>query len=852
MARIIPASGDQPCRILLCGERPGIEEYQRDENFVGPAGDELWDRLQRLAGISRDDCRVINLVPTFSVKPPSKAEITEHAWRVRLELQRTKPEIIITVGYHAARFFLPQFEGVHGDYFHGLPFEFSYGRLVPRVAMVVPLVHSSAALRQPGRYQTQLSDDVTALAAIVRTASQTPHRVQGYVPYRHGLASYGRIRQRVGIDTEFDSRTGTVQAVTLSNGGNDAALIEIADNGGAVQSGGGSQQQPTKFLAASIRPARLIAHAATAEYVSLYRLGIDLLDTPIDDTMIMAYVLGRPHLGLKALAWRELHRSMLSYTDVVGPVDDENCKALLDTVRSLLVPVAAAPPKIKGKKAAPLSDETKSARRAIKSIDNIFAKPNEEKSLRQRWNDSVWWDRYPLPVEATWKDAPPAIREPYAMSDAIACRQLGDHLWPEVVEKGLVRGYNLQRDVLPFLVRSEIVGMACDGDQLTALDGQFAREFAENQVNIDALAERHINPLSGDQVSDCLFNELGIRPTRLTKSKKAFTTADKYLKARRKEHEIIPLILDSRQLNKYRGTYTKKLPGMLRDGRYHPDWRICSTATSRLAETVILLIPKHSKRATLIRDCFYATGGHRLIAIDLSQIELRVMAHVSQDAKMLRVFERGDDMHADTAHSLLGAPKGKENQDDSLHRLPAKTMNFGIINGMTEYGMLDQLHEAGQLQWDLDQVREFREAWFRNYSGVESFWLAQIAHGKRHGYVTSLFDRRRYLPGLKSTSEQVRRESERQALFSIQSSADDISKLWDIRIWKKVIRPRQRAGVYCEPWVREHDCTTLEVDRSAARDVANEMLKLVPNLLDIPTTADAKIGRRWGSLEKLK
>ncbi len=385
-------------------------------------------------------------------------------------------------------------------------------------------------------------------------------------------------------------------------------------------------------------------------------------------------------------------------------------------------------------------------------------------------------------------------------------------------------------------------------------------EFALTCSRINELAGHPVNPLSSPQVSDTLFHELGVRTTRLTKGG-TYTTADKYLKARKKEHEIIPLVLSARQLNKYRSTYTDKLPGMLRDGRYHPDWIDCGTASARLAEKIILLIPKHDptaasegrpNRAKLIRDCFHATDGHTLVSVDLSQIELRVMADVSGDDKLLAVFARGDDMHADTAHRLLGAPKGKENQDDSAHRLPAKTMNFGIINGMTEYGMLDQLHEAGQLQWDLDQVREFREGWFRVYTGVDAYWKRKIREGRSLGYITTMFGRRRYLAGLRSTSEQVRVETERQALGEIQSAADDISKYWNIRIWKKIIRPMHAEGTYCEPWIRVHDDTTLEVDSTRAYSVAQRMLALVPDLLKIPTLADAKGGTQWGSIDKLK
>lgn len=843
--------GPCPARFLVVGERPGFDEWRAVEhgdarqNFIGPAGLELWDRLRRVAQIDRDECRTINLVPTFSQDPPTDAEIAHYKHLLTREIRRTRPEFIITVGYHAARWFLPQYRDVNGDYFHGLP----HATIRCPGAVVFPLVHSSAALRQPGRYQQQLTDDVQTIATWLR-GDGAIHAPVPLPIYQSGLAGIATRRGVIGFDTEFDSVSGEVQALTFSYAHRIGNFYEAY------------LARDVTHVRDLVTHAPLVAHMAKAEYHSLLALGVERWDAPIDDTMIMAFVLGRPHLGLKALLRRQLQLEQPSYEDIVHPVDDAKMRAALVALHAELEPLCAAPVRkryLKKSASLPLPETTKQARRAVKSISNLIHNTIADKTLRERWNASVISDRHVMPPEATWKEAPQAIREPYAMGDAVGGRLLRDHEWPLVVARGLRRGYQLQRDVLPFLVRNEHVGLAVDGDELRQLSQAFAMEFALTCAHINELAGHTVNPLSSPQVSDTLFHELGVKATRLTKGG-TYTTADKYLKARKREHEIIPLILSARQLNKYKSTYTDKLPSMLIDGRYHPDWLYCGTASSRLAEKIILLIPKHdpnadkegrANRAKLIRDCFHATDGHTLVSVDLSQIELRVMAHVSGDTKLLRVFERGDDMHADTAHRLLGAPKGKDNQDESAHRLPAKTMNFGIINGMTEYGMLDQLHEAGQLQWDLDQVRAFRTDWFKVYDGVDAYWKRKINEGRKLGYITTMFGRRRYLAGLRSTSEQVRVETERQALGEIQASADDISKYWNIRIWKRVLRPAHAAGWYCEPWIRVHDDTTLEVDTPRAYDVAQHMLALVPDLLSIPTLADAKAGVRWGSIGKL-
>lgn len=451
------------------------------------------------------------------------------------------------------------------------------------------------------------------------------------------------------------------------------------------------------------------------------------------------------------------------------------------------------------------------------------------------------------------------------MADAIVHRQLHFEQYPEIKRRGLLPAYNMDRGVLPWLVRSEIVGMACDPNVLRSLSAMFKQQFETLGRKINALAGYDVNPLSGEQVSDCLFlDRRKARPTRKTKSGSHFTTADKYLKARRNEDRLIPMILESRQLNKYTSTYTDKLPDLLQqdaDGtwRYHPDWRQTTTATSRLAEAIILLIPKHDplakdegriNRAAAIRDAFYALPGRRLVSVDLSQIELRVASHVSGDDHLRDAFRRGVDLHAKVAHELLGAPKRKEDQDESKHRLPIKTFHFSICNGTTEFGILDQLHEQGLLHWTIEQVSELLKEWFVLHKGMARYWDHQKAYARKHGYITTMFGRRRPLSAIWSTDERIVREAERQCLCGIQSAADDISKIWNRKMWRDVITERHARGVYCEPWVRIHDDTTLETDKREAKAVANEMLALVPQLLSVPTTAEAKYGRRWGSLEK--
>lgn len=947
--RPVFGDGPQPSRLMLVGERPGPQEYEQGRGFVGPSGEELWARLWRVARLQRRDFYVTNLVKTFSpaLAPPTKAEIHQWAPMLRAEIAACQPAIIVTVGYHAARWFLPQFEDMAGDFFHGLAFGYAYaeparnpkghlltcafgepwlgphplcaaetervtGQATPvppafrgASALVLPMIHSAAALRQPERYQQQLTDDCCALRRVVK-GQQGAHVEASVVPYESGLAGYLH-NEALGLDTE-----GTVahpEAISLSHYEDHAYLGEVF------------AAAPSPAVAPAVQSARaLYIHNAKYDWQVLDTptFGIDLTalahDNRLHCTMELAYLLGQAQ-ALKVLAYRLFGLRMQEYSDLVRPYDDTRVHQQLEATyeiiqdrveewRYLTGQIAKAQRacaaavrrdrkrchqdhraglharlaarlvtrrhlKSYRRTSATLHERlvhhpfsggpgpvaAARSRRALTSIGKILhGVADPDRSLRARWSKSALADLAPLPPPVTWKDVPAAERQPYARLDAVAHRRVGVALHAEVARTGMLsRIYQIDMRALPMLIRMEQIGMACDADRARELAVQFKTDYDAACDRIAAHAGRRINPNAWDTVAELLFNELGVTPTRLLKSGQ-YTTQDKYLKARRQEHGVVNDIIEARGIGKLLTSYAVKLPRLLRNGRYHADWRYTRVPTGRLAEPLIVLIPKHTHRGQLIRACFHATDGHQLVLCDLSQIEMRVMAHLAQDKVLLDWYRRGLDVHAMTAHELLGAPKAKEAQDESLHRLPSKTINFLIINAGSEYGLLDQLHEQGQLHWTLDEAREFRQEWFKLHRGVARYFEQQVATARQQGFVEDMFGRRRRLDGIWSTDDRIVRDTERQALCPIQASADAISKIWNDRIWTEIVRPmRARGQRYCEPWVRVHDETVLEVDTRSARQVAAHMLQLVPQRLCIPTTAERVIEGYWGQhkLEKL-
>lgn len=868
----IPNGGNPDARLFIIIDRPSWHDARTGTLLSSEFADEFWARLEKMAGVVRDDCYVAAVCPYPSNDPLTDEEVRIHEPQVLVDLSRIRPVVVVTVGPVAARWACPEWASLEGDHFYGLALR-APERFNLRRAALVAVVSPAAALGQPSRYQVQLSRDLAMVGRVLR---------DGLAPWRHrecvpparvcglaGLLAGGDVQTRtVGCDTEGSlTRPWTVECISLSGTDGEGSVIETFQRGAETPA---LPHIQTIFDTCD----RLAIHNADHDAKGLMQLGLSIPWRKVDDTMVMAWMLGYPK-GLKDLMRRRHQWTMNDYAGLVLPLDDAAVREVLTHAETVCTAEWSAYEQARkaAKKARKLRLKGKPAervtvpaepgvpKRALTSIRKMLT-TEADKRLRDRWEDSTFAPSVPLPPHKTWKDLDYRTRTDYALIDALGHRVLRDDLWQEIQANGLEDVYRIDMGVLPLLVRNEMVGLQCDRKKLERLSAEFQAEYDQTVQEIRELAGRDVNPRSGDQVADCLFNELGITPTKRT-STGQFTTADKYLKARRREHAIIQKVLDARQLGKYIGTYTAKLPRLLQQGpagewRYFPDWMYTGTDTGRLAEKVIILIPKHDplaktqgrrNRAKRIRNAFHAGPGRVLVSVDLSQIELRMMAHLSQDPVLLKVFRDGRDPHAETAFRLLGAPREKKAQDDSAHRLPAKTVNFGIINGMTEFGMLDQLHEAGQLQWTREKVADLLDGWWNLHKGVEKYWDREIEHAIEHGWIReALFGRRRLVHSIWSTDDRVYTEAKRQCLFGIQSASDTVSKVWNIAIEKHILRPRRRKGEYAELWVRVHDDTTVEVEEGAAEQVKADMLGLVPQLLDIPTPAEGKIAERWGDL----
>lgn len=305
---------------------------------------------------------------------------------------------------------------------------------------------------------------------------------------------------------------------------------------------------------------------------------------------------------------------------------------------------------------------------------------------------------------------------------------------------------------------------------------------------------------------------------------------------------------------------------MSRDVRYlHPQLKTTRTLTARLATSgfPVLGLPKHSDEGRRIRSLIVAPAGWVVYEADYSQIELRTSAELSGDTALIQAYQNGIDIHAQTAHEVLGAPKDKAQQDESKHRLPAKTGNFSMLMGTSEMGLTASIHKAGNLTWskDCDGCKRFKSAhavgcdsvrfmreWFRVYSGVRAFMDDRRAYGEQHGKAYGMWGEEWSLPGCWSPHEDVREQTLRQThALPVQSGAQRLIKLAMARVQKAVPYGLAR------PILQVHDSLLFLVRRAALGDFHARIIDIMQNVIawKVPIVADAKAGPSWLAMEKM-
>ena len=422
--------------------------------------------------------------------------------------------------------------------------------------------------------------------------------------------------------------------------------------------------------------------------------------------------------------------------------------------------------------------------------------------------------------------------------------RLASALRKEVDEQGLTPVYEtIDAPLVPVLARMEDAGVKIDLAALEEMSGKLQREAASKARDIYERCCMEFNINSPKQLGDVLFNKLGLpMPVKYGKGKKISTAVD-VLEGLAAEHEVPRLVLEYRQLTKLKSTYVDALPALIRSqsGRVHTTFGQTGTATGRLssANPNLQNIPIRTELGREIRAAFIAEPGHVLLAADYSQIELRLLAHFSKDKLLVEAFRRGDDIHTLTASQVFGVPPLMVSSD---HRRQAKVVNFGIVYGLSAFGL------SQQLGIEPAEARKFIDAYFERYAGVRAFIDATLEQTRRDQKVKTLFGRIRPIPDINSKNATQRGFAERTAVNTpLQGTAADLIKLAMIRIDEEI---RQR-GLKSRMTLQVHDELVFEVPE---REV--EVMKPLvrrhmeeAHALAVPLLVEIGVGRNWRDMQ---
>lgn len=425
--------------------------------------------------------------------------------------------------------------------------------------------------------------------------------------------------------------------------------------------------------------------------------------------------------------------------------------------------------------------------------------------------------------------------------DAAGCAQAIYFLAP-VLEKELEKQdmLSLYRDMefplCTVLYNMEKTGVAIDREQLEQFGAMLAERISQCEETIFAYAEEPFNINSTKQLGEVLFERLGLPPVKKTKT--GYSTNAEVLEKLKHKHPIIPAIMDYRMLTKLKSTYADGLMKVIgEDGRIHTTFQNLVTATGRLSSTEPNLqnIPVRTDLGAEIRKMFIPKEGCVLVDADYSQIELRVLAHIAQDERMEKAFREGMDIHTVTASQVFSVPP---EEVTSLQRRHAKAVNFGIVYGISEFSLAEDIGVSRY------EARAYIDSYLTNYSGVRAYMHQVVEDAREKGYTTTLYGRRRYIPELKSTNFNVRQGAERIALNTpIQGSAADLIKLAMIHVAQALQEQYPEAKLI----LQVHDELIVECPQEIAQEVAQLVSSQMEQVaqLRVPLLAEAKWGKSW-------
>ncbi len=430
----------------------------------------------------------------------------------------------------------------------------------------------------------------------------------------------------------------------------------------------------------------------------------------------------------------------------------------------------------------------------------------------------------------------------YACADADMTLRLAELLEAELRQQGLWQLFaKVELPLVPVLLHMERNGVALDADLLGQMSHRLGEQLLKLEKDIYDNVGHQFNINSPQQLSNILFEELKLTPARKTKG--GYSTGAAVLEELRGIHPIIELILDYRQLSKIKSTYIDALPNLInsKTGRVHTSFNQTRTATGRLSssEPNLQNIPVRGELGKEVRQAFIAPKESYLLSADYSQIDLRALAHLSQDKSLLDAFRHDEDIHSATAAQVFGVEPSAVTPD---MRRVAKTVNFGVIYGMSDYG----LEQATGLS--REEAAQFIAAYFEKYPGVKQYLESTKEQAREKGYVQTILGRRRSIPEINSSNRQVREAAERMAInMPVQGTSADIIKVAMINLDQEIDKRKLGSKML----LQVHDELIFEVpklEQKETRQLASELMSTAIEL-SVPLKVDIKSGKNWGEMK---
>ena len=445
----------------------------------------------------------------------------------------------------------------------------------------------------------------------------------------------------------------------------------------------------------------------------------------------------------------------------------------------------------------------------------------------------------------------PAVVTRYACADADYTFRLVELYKPQLEGQGLDKLFTeVEMPLVPVLMEMERTGVLLDLEFLQKMSADLAARLKELEAQIQAHVGAPLNIASPQQLADALFNKLKLPTAGLPKTKSGkISTAAEVLESLRGAHPVIPLILEHRELSKLKGTYVDALPVLVlpHSGRVHTDYNQTGTVTGRVSSSNPNLqnIPIRTELGRQVRRAFIAPRGSQLISADYSQVELRILAHITRDPGLLEAFAHDEDIHASTAARLFNVPL---DQVTSEMRRMGKTINFGIAYGITDYGV------AARTELSQAEARQLIDSYFTQYARVKEYIENTKREARARGFVQTLLGRRRYFPELRPgahVNPALRNAAEREAInMPIQGSAADIIKLAMIRLHRELHARNLKSRMT----LQVHDELVLECPDAEVRIVAPLVREIMGNAyaLESKLKVDVGVGQNWDEMQAME